>query len=328
MIITFERPLVSIIIPNWNGKDILKICLQSLTNLTYPNYEIVVVDNASTDGSPEMVKKEFPDVKLIINKKNLVWAGGCNVGIKAARGDLIALFNNDAIADPNWLSGLVNVIKSSSNIGMVGGIEFCYEQSDVIDNTGMKIDPITGIVWRVNRGKRLTQLVGLEDIDFVSGVSPLLKRELIEKIGLFDENYPLYDEETDFCLNAKRAGYRFKIVPSAKVWHMGSTTVKKLPLKGYYSKSKSDFRFYFKNFPLKYLFTALLFQSIFIPAYEAWFFKNPIFFLLKTKAFIWNLVRLRKIFAKRKEVELLGKTRLKSRLKECLEVAMHRPYVY
>lgn len=328
VITTFDQPLVSIIIPNWNGKGILRTCLQSLVSLTYPNYEIIVVDNASTDGSPEMVKNEFPDVKLIINKTNLGWAGGCNIGIKAARGDLFALFNNDAVADPNWLSELVNVIKSSSDIGIVGGTVFCYEPSDIIDDTGLKIDPITGIVWRVNRGKRLAQLEDLQDIDFVSGVSLLLKRELIEKIGLFDEDYPLYHEETDFGLNTQRAGYKCKIVPSAFVWHMGAVTVKKLPIRGYYLRNKSNFRFYFKNLPLRYLFTALFFQLILIPTFEALLFKCPMFFLLKTKAFIWNFVRLREIIAKRKKIELLGKIKLKSRLRECIKVGMHRHYAY
>jgi len=323
-----DQPLVSVIIPNWNGKDILKTCLQSLIHLAYPNYEIIVVDNASTDGSADMVKKEFSDVRLIINKKNLGWAGGCNIGIKAARGDLIALFNNDAVADPNWLSELVKAIKSPSNVGMVGGIVLSYEPSDVIDDTGLKIDPITGIVWRVNRGKRMAQLEGLEDIDFVSGVGLLLKKELIEKIGLFDEDYPLYHEETDFGLKAQRAGYNCKIVPSAFVWHMGAVTVKKLPMRGYYLKSRSNFRFYFKNLPLKYFFTALFFQLIVIPTFEALLFKNPRFFPLKTKAFVWNLVRLREIIAKRKENEHLGKIRLKSRLRECIEVVKHRPYAY
>jgi hypothetical protein len=324
----FNQPLVSIIIPHWNGKKILKLCLQSLICQTYPNYEIIVVDNASTDGSPDMVKKEFQKVKLIINKKNLGWAGGCNVGIKTARGDLIALFNNDAIADPKWLSELVNVIKNSLKIGIVGGVVFYYEPGDIIDDAGLKMDPITGIVWHVNRGKRLVRLEELQHVDFVSGVDLLVKRELIEKIGMFDEGYPLYHEETDFGLRAQRAGYECKIVPSAFVQHMGCVTVKKLPLKGYYLKSKSDFRFYFKNLPLKYLFTALFFQLILVPSVESLLFKNPIFFWLKMKAFIWNFLRLREIVAKRRENECLGKIKLKNRLKECLKIAIHRSYNY
>jgi len=323
----FEKPFVSIIVPNWNGKHVLRPCLRSLTNLKYPNYEVIVVDNASTDGSPKIVKDEFPDVKLIVNEKNLVWAGGCNVGIKSAKGEMIAFFNNDAVADPEWLSKLVNVIRSSPQIGVVGGIVLCYEPKDIIDDAGMKIDPVTGIVWHVNRGKRLVQVEKQEDIDFISGVDLLTKREVIEKIGAFDEGYPLYNEETDWGLNAKRAGYECKIVPSAFVWHIGSFTVKKLPLAGYYFKSKSDFRFYFKNFPLRYLFTALFFQLILKPTFETFFFKNPRFLLLKTKAFIWNLVRLRETIAKRKENNNLGVV-LKSRLRECLQVALYRPYAY
>ena len=325
---TNREPFVSIVIPNWNGKKILRECLHSLISQNYRNREIIVVDNASADGSPDIIREEFPDVKLIINERNLGWAGGCNVGIKVAKGNLIALFNNDAVADPDWLSELVNAMETSSDLGIVGGIVFCDEPRDIIDNTGLRLDPISGVVWRANLGNRLAQVEDIEDIDFVSGVSLLLRRELIEKVGLLDENYFLYQDETDFGMSAKRAGFRCRIVPSAFVWHMGARTVRKLPMEGYYLRNRSNFRFYLKNLPPKYLFTIFFFQLVVVPTREALLFKNPLFFTLKTKAFLWNLARFREILARRKENRCLGKIRCRNRLREFLQVAKHRIYAY
>jgi len=216
----------------------------------------------------------------------------------------------------------------SSRTGVVGGIVRCYRPSNRIDDTGLNLDPVTGTLWRVNHGVRMDQVKGLKDIDFVSGVDILVKRGLLDRIGPFDEGYPLSQEETDFQLNAKRVGCCCEIVPSAVVWHVGASTIRRFPLGGYSLKSKSDFRFYFKNLPLRFLFSALFFQLLFVPTLETSLFKNPRFFVLKAEAFVWNLVRLKKIMIKRKEMARLGKVELKSKLTQFLKAALHTPYNY
>ena len=318
------HPFVSIIIPNWNRRDMLRACLKSLTNLTYPNYEIIVVDEASTDGSPEMVKIEFPDVKIITrgkNRRRLGFAGACNVGIKSAKGEMIALFNNDAVADPSWLTELVKTISFSSDIGTVGGVILHWEPNQIIWSAGEKIDLITGESWRVAYGKRMDELGNVGDVDYICGCAPLIRREVIKKIGLLDEDYFMYREDVDWNLRAKRAGYKCKVSPSSIVWHKVPLN-RNTSLAAYSHYSKGVFRLCFEHFPSKYLFTALFFQSIIVPIFEILWFKRSVSFVaVRLRGFFENLLELREIIVRRRKNELFGKLTLKSRTKECLAIA-------
>ena len=114
MKLNMENPKVSIIIPHWNGIDILTECLESLTLTEYDNFEIIVVDNASTDGSPDLVTLNFPQINLVENSENFGYAGGCNRGAKIANGEYLVFLNNDTIQEPNWLFPLVDFLKLNS----------------------------------------------------------------------------------------------------------------------------------------------------------------------------------------------------------------------
>jgi len=320
-----RHPLVSIIVLNWNGMDYLEKCLQSLMRLTYPNYVVIVVDNGSSDGSPDMVKRSFPNVKLITNERNLGFAKGINMGIKVSRGHLIVLFNNDVVADPSWLSELVKTVMHSPKIGMASGIILQSKPSDILWSAGKKIDAFTGNRWRIGYGEKLNQLEKVEDIDYFTACALLIRREVVEKIGLLDEGYFFYGEDADWTLCARRAGYKCKLAPSAIVWHEGSATSKKTSINRYYWYNLSNFRLYFKHFPIKYLFTTLFFQLIFLSFFEVFFFKRPIvYILLKLRAFGRNMVNLPKTMAERKKIECFGELNLKRRLRECLNVAKAR----
>ena len=314
-------PLVSIIVPNWNGKSVLRMCLESLTHLDYSNFEIIVVDNASKDGSPNIVKKEFPHVGLIINERNLGFAGGCNVGIRAAKGELICLFNNDAVATPSWLSELVQAILSPG-VGIVGGIIYYCRPEKVIWSAGMRLDAVTGIDWRVAHGYRLDDLNETDDIDYLSGCALLIKREVMEKVGVLDEKYFFYCEDLDLNLRAQRAGYECRLVPTASACHMASFTRKKVPLQGYYHQMRGLFRIYFKHFPFRYLATCLFFQLVIFPFFEMTFFRtSPLFTIQRLNAFGWNVARLKETIADRYRVNSIGKVTLRNRFKEFVEVS-------
>jgi len=316
-----NQTLVSIIVPNWNSKDLLRACLKSIVNLTYPNYEIIVVDNASADGSPEMVKTEFPNVKIIANERNLGFAAGCNVGIKSAKGEMIALFNNDAVADPSWLTELVNTISYSSDIGIVGGVILYYKPKGIIWSAGGRIDAITGTSWRIAYGKPIGELGNVEDVDYICGCALLIRREVIAKIGLLNEDYFMYREDVDWNLRAKRAGYKCTISPSGVVWHKVPFK-RNTPLAAYSHYATGIFRLYLEHFPARYLFTALLFQSVIVPIFEILLFRRPVSFAAsRLRGLFKNLLGLRKIIAKRRKNELLGELPAKARVRECLAIA-------
>lgn len=316
-----NKPFVSIIVVNWNERDVLGECLTSLTHLAYPNYEIIVVDNASTDGSPDIVKEKFPEVKLIINDKNLGFAAGCNAGIKSVKGEMIALFTADEVVGPSWLNEIVKSIGNSPNVGIAGGPILYYEPNNVVWSAGFRIDGITGIDWRIGHGSRLGQLGKIVDIDYVSGGGLLIKKEVIKKIGLLDEGFFLYCEDADWNLRAKRVGYRCNFSPFAVIWHKRFYP-QKISLQAYYFHARGIFRLYFKHFPLKYLITALFFQLFIVPTFEVLFFRRRICFVkARIKGFVWNLLRLAEVISERRKSESLGKLVLKNRLRECLSIA-------
>jgi hypothetical protein len=320
------KPLVSIIVLNYNGEKCIRKCLKSLLSQTYPNYEIIVVDNASTDSSPEIVKKEFPQLKFITNNKNLGFAAGNNVGIKEAKGELIAIFNPDAIAEPNWLSELVNAINSSSDIGIAGGVIYYYEPSDVVWSAGGKIDIFTGLDWHPYQGEKIKRdhLERTDDIDYIPGCALLIKKEVLEKVGLLDETYFLYFDDLDIALCAKRVGYKCSFVPFAVVYHMVSFSWHGRHLFGYYHQMKYRFYLYFKHFPFPFLITSIIFQGIFT-IFEIVLFKRPISYAAtKFSALKWNLFNIQKILKKRKVLQKIGKFSGRIRFLEVLKVVRQR----
>jgi hypothetical protein len=316
-----EHPLVSIVVPNWNGRDMLRTCLQSLSHLTYPNYEIIVVDNASTDGSPEMVRRDFPSAKVIVNEKNLGFAAGCNVGIRVSKGKLIALFNNDAIAEPSWLTKLVEPMVSCPKIGMASGVTLQLAPNDFVWEAGERIDAFTGETWHVGYGNPLSNPNEVDDIDYLSGCAILLRKETMNRVGLLDEELFLSGEDLDWNLSAKRAGYEGKLVPGDIVRHMGSASRKTIPLTAHYYSVRGRLRICFKHFPIRYLATSLIFQTMILPFLEIMVFKRSALYVLQNmKALAWNLQRLRDTMAERRRMETLGKLKLKCRLADLVRL--------
>lgn len=210
---------VSIIIPTMNRKDEIIACLHSIRETTYVPLEIIVVDNNSTDGTAEEIEQNFPEVILIRNKENLIAAGGRNTGIRQAKGDFLFFLDSDNVVDKNVIFELVGVISQNPKIGVVGPKMYFYRDPDRIWFAGADINLLTS----------KTTYIGLNEMDKGqhnqtrdTGHFPnafLVRKEVIEKIGDFDERYSIMYEESDFCLRAKRAGFSVLYVPTAKVWH-------------------------------------------------------------------------------------------------------------
>ncbi|MDI6765885.1 MAG: glycosyltransferase family 2 protein [Bacteroidota bacterium] len=218
-----ESPNVFIIVLTWNGKQDTLDCLDSLQHLTYPNFKIIVVDNASVDGAAEIIQQRFRSVELIVNNSNLRFAGGNNIGIKRALAEgaeYVLLLNNDTIIEKDFLSNLIEASESDDSIGMVGPKIYYHNDPNHIWYAGGKIEWWKGWVSHVGVHERdKGQYDSIRKTDYISGCCILVKRKVIQKIGVLDERFYIYGEDADWCIRASRSGFKLLYVPSAKIWH-------------------------------------------------------------------------------------------------------------
>ena len=249
-----DQPLVYIIVLNYNGREDACECLDSIKNLDYNNFKTLVSDNGSTDGSIEHIKKNFPWVKIIENYKNLGFSEGNNIGIKYAleRGsDYILLLNNDVIVSFSLLKDLLEVVTKDRTAGIVGPKILNYYLKDRIWFAGGKIHSWLGNTWHTGNGhKDSSHFQRVVEEDYQTGCALLIKREVINKIGMFDPEYFMYFEDSDLCIRARKGGFKVLCVQYARTWHKvsagsgGGLT----PQKAYF-KAKSGVRFFRKYSP-------------------------------------------------------------------------------
>ena len=312
----------------------IRSSLDSIRKLDYSNKEVLVVDNGSTDASLNTISNEFPDFRLLKNSENLGFSAGMNIGIKESRGDLILLYNNDAIAHPASLSKMVETILSKNKIGMVGGLILYNKPNDVIWSCGGKLDLVTGTIWSDGLGQKIFAKKPLQknlvaDVDYLSGCVLLIRKEVIQKIGLLDDAYLIGGQDLDWCLRARRAGFECVLNPSAIIWHIGSHSSRQMPLKSYAERQKSDFRVIMLHFPLITIFSALLFQLVITPFFELLFFRQSDIALrsrlrVRLYGFCENLKNTRELISERRQLATLGVLRLKVRTFELLKFAINR----
>ena len=221
--------LVSVIIVNWNARDQLRECLQSIRVSSYSKIEVLVLDNGSIDGSLEMLRADYPLVEIIENHQNLSFAEASNAGILSARGEFLFLVNNDARVDPECIKTLVKVAHSDQRIGVLGcKVYLARSGVKVLEHAGGVIYP-SG--YTTNFGYLETdsgQYDRLRDVDYVVGAALMVTRSTIKSVGLLDPIFGLYYEETDLCYRARKAGFRVVYVPDAVVHHLQAMTIDKL----------------------------------------------------------------------------------------------------
>jgi len=216
------QPLVYIIVLNWNRREDTLECLRSLSAVKYENFKILLVDNASSDGTVEAVAREFPAASIVSNSTNLRFAGGNNVGIRIAmeRGaDFVLLLNNDTTVDPDFLTELV-AGASSDSTGMTGPKMYFYDDPKRLWYAGGKIEFWKGWISHIGvREVDAGQYDTPAETQYISGCCVLVKKEVVERIGMLDEAYYIYGEDADWCVRATRAGYVLRYVPAARIWH-------------------------------------------------------------------------------------------------------------
>lgn len=223
-------------------------CILHIQKLDYPVQEIILVDNASTDGSVEAVRDKFPDVTLIVNDENYGAIEGKNIGLRKALEfgvDYIYMVDNDIVVDPSSLTELIGVADNDSEAGLVGTIMYDYSKPDIILSAGGIID----FTQNVTRGrgvneKDVGQFNRIEEVDHLWGGAILLNRKVLERVGLFDPGYIGYwFEDTDLSVRVKNAGFKIVFCPLAKVWHKPHATEEQFSYRKKYLATRNAVRF-------------------------------------------------------------------------------------
>lgn len=258
------KSLVSVIVVNWNGEKVISDCLESLQRQTYVPLELIVVDNGSTDQSVQMLQERFHNsIKLVENPTNLGFAGGNNVGIQISRGEYIALLNNDATADSRWVAELVKAAEANRQVGMCASKIYSMDETGVLDSAGGLLIYPDGLSRGRGRLERdLGQYEKVEEVLLPSGCACLYRREMLDQIGLFDEAFFAYSDDTDLGLRGRIAGWRCLYVPTAVAHHRYSASAGRYsPLKAFLAE-RNRIWVAVKNFPFSVLLVS--------PGYTLW----------------------------------------------------------
>jgi GT2 family glycosyltransferase len=219
-----DKPLASVIIPNWNGAHHLPVCLDSLRAQTYAHVEVVLVDNGSTDGSQELVTDHYPEVRLLALDSNLGLTGGNNAGFGVAQGEVLISLNNDTEVDPRFVEALVIALEGHLEAGMAAAKMLLFDQRDQIhsagDGYGVDGIPFNRGVWQRDEGQ-------FDEPGWVfggCGGAVAYRRAMLDDVGLFDESFFMYCEDVDLNWRAQIAGWKCWYTPDAVVYHKLSAT--------------------------------------------------------------------------------------------------------
>ena len=265
-----EHPVISVVVLNWNGYPFLEACLHSLVTQTYSPLEIILVDNASSDGSVELVREKFPQVSVIVNEKNLGFAAGNNVGVRASGGKYVLVLNNDARLDATCIEEMRRSIEKDERFGACASKILLEYEENLLDAAGLVIGP-DGLSIGRGRLEPGDRYPDETEVFFASSCACLYRREMLEDIGLYDEDFFAYAEDTDMGWRARLAGWKCIYSPKALVHHLHSAS------SGSYSHLKAFLvernRLWvaIKNFPLPLLLVGQFYTLLryFFQAYGA-----------------------------------------------------------
>lgn len=276
-------PLVSIIIVNYNHADITCKCIESLNKISYPNFEILVVDNNSPTDDPALIKQQFPNIVFIQNPINYGFAAGNNFGIMRARGKYVMLLNFDTEVTPGFLEPLVNKLEQNPGIGAVSPKIQFFHSPGVIQYAGYTpMNYLTMRNFSIGYNKKDTgQYNNDRETAYAHGAAMLVPIKVIKEIGMMSYVFFLYYEEADWCERIKKAGYKIWYVHNSLVLHKESIATGKLsPLKIYYL-NRNRIIFLRRNLKGSVFYKGLIYQlSVAIP-------KNATKFLIKRKFRLW-----------------------------------------
>lgn len=301
-----QQPLVSIIIVNWNGGEVFKQCLKSLYKIDYPNWELIVVDNGSTDGSDSFIKSQ-----VIHNNKNVGFAKANNQGYRLAKGKYILLLNNDTKVESDFLTRMVEKMEGDRSLGVIQPKILLMDKKGYLDNAGSYF---TRIGFLEHWGFMQKDGLGFskeKEIFSAKGACMLIRKEVIKRVGLFDADFVSYFEESDFCWRVWLAGFRVIFYPQVKIYHKLGFTIRRLDVLNLnYHYYKNRICSLIKNLGGENLFTVLTAHILISLGIMVVFLVrfHPRTALLIVKALGWNIVYLSATLNKRKKIQSFRKT--------------------
>jgi GT2 family glycosyltransferase len=218
-----QHPQVWAVVVNWNGGEVLEPCLRTLLASSYPNMIVLLVDNASSDGSVQFVREAFPSVRVAEQPSNLGYAAGVNAGLTLALdggAEHVLLLNNDIELDAGAVSALVDAASAHPRSAFVGPMIYYAGRPSVIWSAGGAVSFWSGDIRHIGlREEDVGQYAGVREVDYVTACAMLASASAVRKIGLMDEGYYMYNEDTDWCVRARGAGFTVLVAPAAKIWH-------------------------------------------------------------------------------------------------------------
>lgn len=266
-----KEHFVDIVILNFEcEKDTIE-CLASIEKMKNKNYRVILVDNGSTDGSGQRIRDRFGYVDFMRSEENIGFAGGCNLGarrsLELARADCVLFLNNDTIVDENLLDELLEAARPDEKAGIVGAVNYYYSDPSLVHMAGHRF------IWWLGVQRSVRRIRGkYKEIPAVSGCCMLIKKEVMEKIGFFDERFFAYYEDADYCLRARRNGFKVLAARDAKVWHKIGRVLGAKTYGEYYIYSRNQPLFMLKNCPRIFLPDFFMVYIIKIFSRMAYFF--------------------------------------------------------
>ena len=282
----------------------MEACLSSLMNQSFRDFEVIVADNGSSDGSVEYIKKNFPQVKVLENGENLGFAKGNNMAIEMAikgGAEFIALLNNDTEVHENWISEMVRVLKEDKGIGACASKMLLFDRRDILNSGGGAVNYV-GHAWPEGLFEKDTGQYKKREIDLACAGAFMVKAEVLREVGLFDEDYFIYAEDTDLSWRIRLAGYKIYYVPEAVVYHKYNTSFENKDK--YYLLERNRLATIMKNYSLRTLLLVspgILFAEVaalFYALITGWFWR-------KLRGYWWNLRNIRRTMEKRRKAQIL-----------------------
>lgn len=258
---------VSVVIPTWNGRDLLAAALASLRRQTLESFETVVVDNGSSDGTHELLTREHRDVRQVNLAENRGFAAAVNAGIAAAAGDVIVLMNNDTEAAPGWLEALVRAMDTNPDAGSVASRMLAYSAPRRIDSAGVQLGLYASQIGEgAQDGPWFDQP---REVFAACAGAAAYRRAALDDVGLFDERYFAYFEDVDLGARLQLAGWRCVYAPDAVIHHHGSATSNRIPARKFYLLMRNSLILFFQYMPGRRL--------VWAPAVLVWPFARAAF---------------------------------------------------